>query len=331
MNIKQHIPIFVSSTYSDLIPYRKAVWDVLDKLKLAVNGMEVFGARSAEPLETCIQEVRKSRVFIAIIGMRFGSIDSSTGKSFVQTEYETAIQHGLDTLLYLIDEDNCSLPPKYVDIGESAQQLIEFKEFLRKKHTVESFTSPSDLANKLERDLIRLFKERDLVVEATKLEPLTKPEKSLELLKRFALIPDRYKASEIELIIKFAGQPSAVPDRRCAALGLPIGNSISRPIKVVEPANTKNYDFLDELYAQYSLCDFIYESPDDQAFKVVCKLAFGIEKVIVQYPLSSFWPSNVIYLTESPKDIATGETIRSYINTSHLKAIILVKTVGGVA
>lgn len=304
---------------------------MLDKLRLAVNGMEVFGARSAEPLETCIQEVRKSQVFIAIVAMRYGSIDPKTGKSFVQREYETAIQHGLDTLLYLIDEENAALPPKFVDTGESAQRLVEFKDYLKKKHTIEIFSSPTDLVNELERDLLRLFKERDLVIEDAKLEPLSKPEETLELLKRFDLIPDRYQASEIELIIKFAGDPTAVPDRRCTALGLPIGNSISRPIKVVEPANTHTYHFLDNLFAQYSLCDFVYESPNDQPFKVVCKLAFGIEKAIVQYPLSSFWPSNVIYLTQPPKDIATGETITSYINTSHLKAIILVKTVGSVA
>jgi hypothetical protein len=58
-NIKQYIPIFVSSTYADLMPYRKAVWDILDKLKLAVSGMGVFGARSEEPLKTCLDEVTK--------------------------------------------------------------------------------------------------------------------------------------------------------------------------------------------------------------------------------------------------------------------------------
>jgi hypothetical protein len=155
MNLKQHVPIFVSSTFTDLVPHRKALMSGLEKLKVAVVGMEVFGARSAEPLETCIREVANSSVFIAIIAMRFGSVDPKTGRSFVQREYETALEHQLEVLVYLIDEDNAAIAPKFVDTGESSRQLAEFKQLLRNKHTVDLFTTPEDLATKVERDLLK--------------------------------------------------------------------------------------------------------------------------------------------------------------------------------
>jgi hypothetical protein len=120
---KQHIPIFVSSTYTDLIPYRNAVWNVLEKLKVGVSGMEVFGARTAEPLQTCIEEVNKSIIFIGILGMRYGSIDEKSNRSFVEVEYETALKKGIDILAYLIDEDKAAIAPKFVDLFEPAKQL----------------------------------------------------------------------------------------------------------------------------------------------------------------------------------------------------------------
>jgi hypothetical protein len=319
----------VSSTYTDLVPYRKAVWDKLEKLKLAVNGMEIFGARSAEALDTCIQEVLRSEIFVAILGMRFGSVDSKTGKSFVQVEYETAVQNKLDALVYLIDEEHALLPPKFVDTGDAAQRLKEFKQFLRDRHTVDFFISPDDLAVKTERDLLRLFKERQLTIDDGKLEPLSEPEKTLELLKKFDLMPSRFEAAEVELIIKFSGNPRSVSEKRCLALGLPVGYSLSRPINVVEPPEASRYRFLDELLAQYEGCEFLYQSPDHKEYRVICKLEFGIEKSVVQTPINPFPSPNAFLLTRPIKDLETGETIDSYITSSNQKAVIFVKMVGG--
>lgn len=40
---KQYVPVFLASTFSDMEEYRKAVWDQLEKLQVAVQGMELFG------------------------------------------------------------------------------------------------------------------------------------------------------------------------------------------------------------------------------------------------------------------------------------------------
>ena len=42
--IKQHIPIFISSTYEDLIPYRDEVQRNLVRLEQIIKGMEYFGS-----------------------------------------------------------------------------------------------------------------------------------------------------------------------------------------------------------------------------------------------------------------------------------------------
>jgi len=330
-NIKQYVPIFVSSTYTDLEPYRKAVWNTLDKLKVGVSGMEIFGARSAEPLQTCVDEVMKCEVFIGIIGMRYGSVDEKTAKSFVRVEHETALEKNLYLLIYLIDEEKAQISPKFVDVGESASKLRDFKELLRKKHTIETFQSPEDLGNKVERDLLRLFSEKSLVIEKEKLQPSVQPEKTIQLLNKFNFMPDRFDGSEVELIIKFSGNPETVPESLCKAIGLRFGWSLSRSITVVHPSKvSRRFDFLNELYAEYDGCDFLFDAPDNKEYKVVAKLAFGQEKRVVLQSYSSILVFGSRGST-TIKDLETDEVFDNYITHSPVKAVIYVKAISGIA
>ena len=73
--------VFVSSTYQDLGPHRKAIWELLGEFDVAVRGMEDFGARPETPLETCLIEVEQSDIYLGIIGCRLGSVEESRGLS----------------------------------------------------------------------------------------------------------------------------------------------------------------------------------------------------------------------------------------------------------
>jgi len=329
-NIKQHVPIFVSSTYTDLEPYRKAVWNTLDKLKLGVSGMEIFGARSTEPLQTCVAEVMKCEVFVGIVGMRYGSVDEKTAKSFVRVEYETALEKNLDILIYLIDKEKAQIPPKFVDVGESASKLQDFKEFLRKKHTIETFLSPEDLGDKVKRDLLRRFTEKGLIIEEEKLQPSVQPKKTIRLLNKFNLMPDRFDGSEVELIIKFSGNRESVSESLCKAIGLRFGWSLSRSITIVHPPNVSSqFNFLSELYAEYEGCDFLFDTPNNKEYKVVAKLAFGQEKRVVLQSHSPFFASSLF--DARIRDLETDEVFNNYITHSPVKAVVYVKAIGSIA
>ena len=332
-NIKQYVPIFVSSTYTDLEPYRKAVWNTLGKLKVGVSGMEIFGARSAEPLQTCVDEVMKCEVFVGIAGMRYGSVDEKTAKSFVRVEYETALEKNLDILIYLIDEEKAQITPKFVDVGESASKLRDFKDLLRKKHTIETFMSPEDLATKVERDLLRLFTEKGLAIKEEKLRPSAQPEKTIQFLNKFDLMPDRFDGSEVELIIKFSGKPEDVSKSLCKAIGLRFGWALSRSITVVHPSKVwRQFTFLGELYAEYDGCDFLFDAPNNNEYKVVAKLTFGQEKRVVLQPDSLFFNLSSFASSQSTKikDLETDEVFDNYITHSPVKALVYVKVIGGI-
>jgi len=335
-NDKQYIPIFLSSTYKDLIPYRKEVLNTLDKLGVAVSGMEVFGARTEKPIETCLREVEKCELFIGVLGMRYGSIDKRTGKSFVHREYETAFEKSLDIRIYLIDEVNAWVHPELMDFSESGKKLKDFKELLKKRHTVESFQSSKKLAFKVERDLKKLFSDKGFTIEEEKLKPSVQPEETKKLLNKFDLVPKRFAGSEVEFIFEFSGSPRSVYKNLCNAIKLPFGHSLSRSISILHPPRVSNeFNFLDKLYAEFDGCDFLYNAPSNKEFKIVARLAFGEERIIVWKSrkfLNPLLQSFTTVLREPPsitiKDLETGvPPFEDYITYSPVKAIILVKKI----
>lgn len=140
--------VFISSTYGDLIPYRSKVWEKIEPLNIEIHGMEKFGARKSTPLETCLEEVSKSDIFVAIISYRFGSVDKISKKSFTQLEYEKAFDLDKEIMIYLMDDDALVFP-KYVDKGINAKRLDKFKKSLMKSHTYDTYKEPEQLATKI--------------------------------------------------------------------------------------------------------------------------------------------------------------------------------------
>lgn len=62
-------------------------------------GMEIFGSGSKTTLETCIERVKESSLFVLIIGFRYGSIVGGIGKSITQIEYETEVGYSIPVLV----------------------------------------------------------------------------------------------------------------------------------------------------------------------------------------------------------------------------------------
>lgn len=151
--MRASVPVFVSSTFTDMQPYRAVAREALHRLELVVRGMEYFGALPDTPKEECLRIVRSCEFYVAIIGMRYGSVDPESGKSFTHLEYEEAQLRGLPTLIYLIDEERQPVLPKHVDFGELSDKLRDFKCSLKTRHVVAFFTSPEDLAVRISQDL----------------------------------------------------------------------------------------------------------------------------------------------------------------------------------
>lgn len=86
--------VFISSTYTDLELERQAAVEAILKAGHFPAGMELFKAGDKSQLEAIKRWIDKSDVFLLILGGRYGSIEPNSGKSFVQLEYEYAIEIG---------------------------------------------------------------------------------------------------------------------------------------------------------------------------------------------------------------------------------------------
>jgi len=214
--------VFMSSTFVDLVEHRKAVFAAAESCSAKVHGMELFGARPGAPRSECLAEVAQAHVFILVLGMRYGSTEESSGLSFTHLEYLEAQRLSIPCLVYLMDEQQHPVLPMNVDVGEAGVKLRDFKQSVRRAHTVSFFTSPEDLYTKCMGDLADILMEERfgedskelvrLVAELPKvtwlndarfeflrseLGELAKPFKNSEVLRevlRFLLAGDRQTA-----------------------------------------------------------------------------------------------------------------------------------------
>ena len=237
--------VFISSTYEDLVEHRGAVWQVLEEFDVAIRGMEQFGARTEAPLQTCLAAVEQSDVYVGIVAFRIGSIDTPSGKSLTQLEYEHALHLEREILIYLADEQVAKV--RYTDIDVDPvhrEKLKAFKTVLQERHTVSTFSTPDDLAEKLRRDFERYFDPREAEPE----EPREEFELTLKVVRRFLLMPKSMAAREVLLRVSIVGEPYPASRSLCKAFNLTYGSTIGVNIKVVKPDSGEMRDFT-ELYA----------------------------------------------------------------------------------
>jgi hypothetical protein len=84
--------IFISSTYLDMKDERQvAVESILDAGHIPA-GMELFAASDKKQIEVIQGWIDKSDIFMLILGGRYGSVEPESGKSYIQFEYEYAVE-----------------------------------------------------------------------------------------------------------------------------------------------------------------------------------------------------------------------------------------------
>ncbi len=89
---KRKLQIFLSSTYEDLIDQRLAAMEAILAAGHIPAAMEQFSAGDETALERIQSWIEESDAFVLILGGRYGSIEPVSGKSYVQLEYEFALQ-----------------------------------------------------------------------------------------------------------------------------------------------------------------------------------------------------------------------------------------------
>jgi len=150
---------FVCSTYIDLREEREAVLNAIRRLQFQHDSMEFFGARANKPIETCLQEVRRSNILIVIVGHLYGSLVPELGISFSEAEYNEGYKLKKPCLVYMRGE-NVPILPKHIERDVDKLQLLDkWKKTLKERHTVATFQDSNDLPVQVAADLSRSVRE----------------------------------------------------------------------------------------------------------------------------------------------------------------------------
>jgi len=87
--------IYISSTYEDLKDCRKAVYDVLRKMRHDVIAMEDYVATDQRPLNKCLTDVAAYGIYVGIFAWRYGYIppeDNPEKLSITEREFREAVK-----------------------------------------------------------------------------------------------------------------------------------------------------------------------------------------------------------------------------------------------
>jgi O-acetyl-ADP-ribose deacetylase (regulator of RNase III) len=145
--------VFVSSTASDLQPYRKAVREVVENLQFKFVGMEEFAPTATAPGELIRHKVNESQNYVGILGMRYGSIETTSGFSMTELEYRQAIASNKPIFIFVMDRNAPITADMVEDNPTGYGKLLDFKTRVLKAHTCAMFTTPEDLAQKVGKTL----------------------------------------------------------------------------------------------------------------------------------------------------------------------------------
>src|SRR5689334_21972167 len=100
--------IYLSSTYADLVPFRKTVIEALTSLGHRVLAMEQYLAADDRPVQRCLQDVGSSDLYVGVFAWRYGHVPAyanPTKASITELEYRHARALGKPTLIFLLHED----------------------------------------------------------------------------------------------------------------------------------------------------------------------------------------------------------------------------------
>ena len=100
--MNKKLQVFVSSTYTDLKEERQAAVEAILDAGHIPAGMELFKAGNESQLKTIYKWIDESDVYMLILGGRYGSIKSKSGKSYTQLEYEYALSKRIPFLQLLL-------------------------------------------------------------------------------------------------------------------------------------------------------------------------------------------------------------------------------------
>ncbi len=99
--------VFVSSTYLDMRDERQAAVEAILMAGHIPAGMELFSAGDKSQLEVIKRWIEESDVFMLVLGARYGSIEPTSGLSYIELEYDHAVRSNKPLFALVMSDKSC--------------------------------------------------------------------------------------------------------------------------------------------------------------------------------------------------------------------------------
>ena len=139
--------VFVSHTSDmDWFPedrsFIQATLDAVGRARMVPVDMRHFSAREGSPADYCRELVRECEIYVAVVGLQYGSLVPGEEISFTELEFQQATKMGAPRLVFLLDEAAFPHAPSDEDRG----LINRFRQRLREADlVVRAFTSADRL------------------------------------------------------------------------------------------------------------------------------------------------------------------------------------------
>lgn len=150
--------IYISSTYSDLVEAREAVYGVLRKMRHDVIAMEDYVAADQRPLDKCLADVAACDIYVGIFAWRYGYVPPDQERSITELEFRQAQQSKKPCLLFLLHEE-APWPRKLLD--RNLEPIEGLRAELARDYIVNFFRTPDDLAAAVSVSVVGVEKAQD--------------------------------------------------------------------------------------------------------------------------------------------------------------------------
>jgi hypothetical protein len=129
---KRKLQVFISSTFTDLKEERQAAVEAILTTGHIPAGMELFTGENEEQMNIINRWIEESDIYMLLLGGRYGSVDSVSGKSYTHLEFEYAQHIGKPIFVVVASEaynkeklKNANEPGDVVELNNPT----EYKKF----------------------------------------------------------------------------------------------------------------------------------------------------------------------------------------------------------
>jgi hypothetical protein len=166
---KKKLQVFVSSTYIDLKEERQAAVQAILNADHIPAGMELFSAGDRTQMEVIKRWIDESDVFLLILGGRYGTVETSSQKSYTHLEYEYALEKGKALFAVVANQKALEERIKTSKLGlqlmeqENQHKLKEFRKVVCSDKIVKFWSDSKDIELAILKTLSEFSRREELI------------------------------------------------------------------------------------------------------------------------------------------------------------------------